>query len=205
MQRELSAQLTAMQASITPHMLANSLFGLQELLVRGQWKKARMFTEGLGQLLKAAYTGKKGVYRHLTNELEEIKQFVAIQQLRFHFDFQLKIDMPGTGALPDMPTGLLQPVVENAIKYNLSATSSGGILTINVLPFEDGIKIMIEANSLSGNNRVGGSPWEGTGFGLEWVKTRLSVHNQLYPASPILLDTYFEENHSRVSFYFKNT
>lgn len=206
MQRELSAQLTAMQASITPHMLANSLFGLQELLVSGQWKKAKKFTEGLGQLLKAAYTGKKGVYRHLTHELDEIKQYVAIQQLRFHFDFQLVMDLTSPGGLPEMPTGILQPVVENAIKYNLSASSAKGVLCIKVQPLADGIIIVIEAGSVSDQSQaLGCAPWSGTGFGLDWVKSRLSVHNQLYPASPVLLDTCFSANHSRVSFHFKNT
>ena len=203
-QSQLTQQLMVMQSQLAPHMMFNSLTALQDLIENRKWSQVKKFTDELNTLLKDTFLRKAEMYSKLQTELSNLEHFIGIQQLRFGFNYKVEVENPDWLNAMDIPTGLVQPVVENAIKYNLSNPDIHGNLHIRV--FADRVHVSIHI-SASNTSKVEGPfpiPKTSTGFGLSWVKTRIKIHNLMYPYQPIILQLNLDPDSSEVNFKFCN-
>jgi hypothetical protein len=201
-QTDLSTRMLAMQALITPHMMRNALTALQDLLIQGRWGQASRFADALGSLLHRSYKGQRELYHCLEDECEMIMAFTEVQQLRQ--SFALTIALPENKGWQhwQIPAGLLQPVVENALKYNL-ADVMDGCLVIAATVAKDDVILTVSASGKSSKTNLQ-KPEGGTGFGLQWVEERLVLHNRMYPEAKISLHTELSPTCSQVTFHCKN-
>jgi len=127
--RLMESQLQALQQQLHPHFLFNTLHAISTLVYRDP-EKADLMVERLSDLLRVSLR-KVGVQEvELAEELEYLRAYLDIEQI--HFGNRLRIEYRVDAAAMDalVPTLILQPLVENAIRHGLEPMTRAGTLTI---------------------------------------------------------------------------
>ena len=168
----LEARLDALQSQINPHFLFNTLNSISSL-VRFDPDTARQLIVKLASILRRLL-GKHDAFVHFREEVDFIDDYLEIEVVRFGSD-KLRVikDLSSDSLDVIVPSMLLQPLVENAIKHGLSARIDGGSIFISSRI--DGEKLIIEVEDdgvgySSNNVRLGQA-----GIGMANVKERLEV------------------------------
>lgn len=128
--RLMESQLQALQQQLHPHFLFNTLHAISTLVHRDP-DKADLMIERLSDLLRVTLR-KVGVQEvELAEELEYLRAYLDIEQI--HFGHRLRIEYRIDAAAMDalVPTLILQPLVENAIRHGLEPMTRTGTLTID--------------------------------------------------------------------------
>ena len=190
------AQLNALEARINPHFLYNSLNSIAGL-VHQDPDKAEEMTIQLSKLFRYTTGRNEGHHHSVAEELEIVKSYLDIEQMRFGNRLQFSIDV-----IPDLlemkiPRFLLQPLVENAIKHGISQLLESGKIEIKIEQKGEMIQFTIHDNGPAFKEEVGG------GYGLRSIKDKLnliygekallSVQNNDYKAVIISLPLSEEE------------
>ena len=105
-----------------------------------------------------------------------------MEQLRFEFKYTIQIDRLINIYETEIPSLLLQPLVENAIKHGIAHLGSKGSILINLDLLDKDILITIT------DNGKGFSQETETGFGIQLTKDRIAMINKIQPESPIVMD-----------------
>ena len=127
--RLMESQLQALQQQLQPHFLFNTLHAISTLVHRDP-DKADLMVERLSDLLRVTLR-KVGVQEvELAEELEYLRAYLDIEQI--HFGNRLRVEYRVDAAAMDalVPTLILQPLVENAIRHGLEPMTRAGTLTI---------------------------------------------------------------------------
>ena len=129
LERQLSAaHLRALQAQLEPHFLFNTLNAITTLVELGRQPEAVEMLSHLNSILKSTLKRSTPEKVPLAQELEMIDNYLAIEQVRFadRLQVQIKVD---PGALDGLvPCFLLQPIVENAIRYGIAPSINEGVI-----------------------------------------------------------------------------
>ena len=122
-------ELDALRMRLHPHFLFNSLQNISVLTEHDPRTGSRMLTK-LGELLRASLGRDSGPDTTLESEIALTNAYLAIEQMRFGDRLSSAVHMaPGTERAR-VPTFLLQPIVENAIRHGLQKAGDGGLITI---------------------------------------------------------------------------
>ncbi|HEX9002400.1 MAG TPA: histidine kinase [Blastocatellia bacterium] len=124
------AQLQALRMQIQPHFLFNTLNAIT-VLVRDQRNQAavRMLT-GLGELLRVVLSQSNTPMVTLQEEVEFIHKYLEIEQTRFADRLKVSIDLAPETLPALVPSFILQPLVENAVKHGISQIPGAGLIEI---------------------------------------------------------------------------
>lgn len=136
-----NAQVAVMLSQIHPHFLYNALNTLQHICE----KDGALAAEAIGHFSKYL----RGNMDSLTNdhpipflhELEHVKHYLYIQQLRFGDRLRIQYDLQLTNFY--IPTLTLQPIVENAIRHGITKQARGGCVTISTRQMNEEIWILV--------------------------------------------------------------
>ena len=116
-------QVTAIRAQMNPHFVFNALNSIQYFVYSGEVDKANEYLTDFSKLMRLILQQSKNSFITLENEIEILSLYIKIEALRFTDDFQYKIivddstqEQLDTLMLPSM---IIQPFVENAIKHGL--------------------------------------------------------------------------------------
>lgn len=125
-------ELQNLKSQLNPHFLFNALNSVNALMAKDP-EKARTMNSKLAQLLRFSLDGYDKRFVTLKEEIEFIHNYLDIEKVRF--GDKLKVHEKIDTALLDtkIPSMLLQPLVENAIKHGISREAKGGELTIQIL------------------------------------------------------------------------
>jgi sensor histidine kinase YesM len=162
------AQLDALEARINPHFLYNSLNSIAGL-IHEMPDKAEEMTIQLSKLFRYTTGRNEDNFHPVSEELEIIKSYLAIEQVRFGNRLQYQIDCEETIASHQIPRFLLQPLVENAIKHGISKVASEGKIRIEIRKNDTSILIKIHDNGPDFGEMLGG------GFGLRSIREKLKL------------------------------
>jgi len=133
LERELSrAQLHVLQAQLEPHFLFNSLNAVASLVDLNRNKEAANVLSHLNTILRTALSRGASEKVPLTDELRVIESYLAIQHARFADRLQVTLDTTPEALDGLVPSFLLQPLVENAIKHGIAPMENGGLLELSV-------------------------------------------------------------------------
>lgn len=164
--REL--ELKTLKAHINPHFIFNSLNSIRALVDENPERARRAITE-LSNLLRSSMQTEKLQLVSLQHELDIIKDYLALETIRFEDRLQVQMEIePATLDLP-VPPMMLQTLVENAIKHGISTRINGGWIKIRSL-IRDGQHFLEVANSGNLNGTV-----ITAGFGLSSTQNRLQI------------------------------
>jgi ligand-binding sensor domain-containing protein len=168
------AKLHALQAQLRPHFLANTLNSILTLIGTDSLRARRM-VERLGDLLRASLETDPGQIVTLDRELGVLDLYLSIEQMRFRDRLEIVVDVDPTAREADVPSFLLQPIVENAIKHGLRGKSGHGEVRIFARAEGDRLQLRVEDNGPGLAAPGGARP---TGIGLRNTRQRLET---LYP------------------------
>jgi PAS domain-containing protein len=143
-------QQIAMRAAMNPHFLYNALNSIQYYVTHNERLNAITYLSKFSKLMRAILDGSLSKTIQLSNELDILKLYIEIEQIRFSdkFDFILNLADPLAPENFDVPPLLIQPYVENAILHGLYNRTTKGLLRIDVSTTEDTLFIAIEDNGI---------------------------------------------------------
>jgi len=129
LQKQLSAaHLQALQMQLEPHFLFNTLNAITTLVELGRQKEAAEMLAHLNAILKSTLKRTTPEKVPLSQELEIMESYLAIEQVRFadRLRIEIKVDPSALDGL--VPCFLLQPIVENAIRHGISNCENEGLV-----------------------------------------------------------------------------
>jgi signal transduction histidine kinase len=155
------ARLQLLKMQLQPHFLFNTLNTIAELVHDNPSEAERMIA-GLGTLLRETLEGGLSDLVPLTRELDLLDRYVGIQRVRFGERLAVTIHAAEDVRTALVPSLVLQPLVENAIKYGLAASLDAGRIDIHAVRV--GASLVIEVND-DGAGFAPGDVREGLGIG----------------------------------------
>lgn len=162
------AELASLRQQLQPHFLFNSLNSINALIGL-QPQKARTMIQQLSDFLRGTLKKDQKEWTSLEDELQHLQLYLEIEKVRFGHRLNATVKNEANGA--QLPVMLLQPVVENAIKFGLYDTTE--TVTITIAAKEENKNLLIEVtNPFDPETSL---PQKGTGFGLRSVQRRLSL------------------------------
>jgi two-component system LytT family sensor kinase len=175
----LEARLDALQRQINPHFLFNTLNSIASL-VRSRPELAREMIVKLGNILRALLQD-RDAFVPLGEELEFTDDYLDIEVVRFGEKLRVVKEIADDTLSVEVPSMLLQPLIENSIKHGLEPRISGGTVTLRSRLVAGRLMIEIEDDGVGvepGRDvtaPVSGLVREGTGIGMKNVRERMEV------------------------------
>lgn len=170
------AELFKLRQQMQPHFLYNSLNSISALIMIAPDRAQEMIGK-LSDFLRSSVKREAEDVIPIAEELNYIQSYLAIESVRFGDRLRVQFDKQYTDDAT-IPPFLLQPILENAIKFGLYGKT--GAVTIDIHIALDGPMLTI---SITNPYEPGAQPPTGTGFGLEGIQRRLYL---LYARADLL-------------------
>jgi two-component sensor histidine kinase len=166
------AQLKMLRYQLNPHFLFNTLNAISTLILEQQIEAANRMVTKLSNFLRYSLDNDPMLKITLAQEIKALKLYLDIEKVRFedHLNLQLDIEEGADKAL--IPSLLLQPLVENAIKYAIARSENGGTLRIAARVFAGDLLLEVSDNG-PGAELVDGEIPGAKGVGLRNTRERL--------------------------------
>jgi len=161
-------ELKTIKAHINPHFIFNALNSIRALVDENPERARTAITE-LSNILRSSMTSDKVETVTLEKELNIVKDYLALEQIRFEERLQVQFHIDEDTLDQPVPPMMLQTLVENAIKHGISKTVAGGHIEI-ISDFKDNHHELIIRNT----GHLNGSANE-VGFGIGSTKNRLNL------------------------------
>jgi two-component system, LytTR family, sensor kinase len=160
------ARLSALRTQLDPHFLFNTLHAVSALVERDP-RGVRKMISRLSELLRHNLEGAGEQEVPLEQEMKVTERYLEIMQIRFQGKLELEIRMDDAAAGALVPSLVLQPLVENAIKHGVSKTGGTGIIQITAA--RRGERVLLRVL----DNGPGPAAEAGEGVGLRNTRARL--------------------------------
>ena len=157
-----SARLRALQSQLNPHFLFNALNGIATLIREGDRTRAADTVDTLSDFLRLTLQKLDSPEIPVREELAFVEQYLRIQRLRFGSSFRATVDTDPETQDALVPTLILQPLVENAVRHGVLARAQGGALSVSIRRRDDVLVITVEDDG-PGLGDQGAHPY-GVGF-----------------------------------------
>lgn len=167
-----SAQLEMLRYQLNPHFLFNTLNSISTLVLLKQTERANAMLSRLASFLRYSLVGEREGLATVAQEAEALKLYLDIERTRFEARLRTRFDIAPDVMEARLPSLLLQPVVENAIKYAVTPSEDGADILVDARRMGDRLVITI-ADTGPG---LGAVPAEagGTNVGLANIRDRLA-------------------------------
>jgi two-component system, LytTR family, sensor kinase len=153
----VQARLDALVGQLQPHFLFNTLHTISAFVLEDPKQANRMITR-LSELLRQSFNRERGPLVTLEEELELLDHYVAIQEARFGDRLRVTFRVDPLAASAAVPTLLLQPLVENAIRHGVVPNGDVAEISIAAVRERDRLHLEVRDNGPGpgGNSGVGG-------------------------------------------------
>ena len=172
-----AAQVRALRYQVNPHFLFNTLNSLSSLVMTGRADRAETMLMALSTFFRTSLSLDPTADVTLAQEIDLQRLYLDIEKARFPDRLQVEIDVPQELEHASLPALILQPIVENAIKYGVSKSRKTVIVRIEARHMGDGRMVVDISNRLKhgGPDKLPAATHEGTGLGLANVCQRLEA------------------------------
>ena len=165
------AELRSLRYQVNPHFLFNTLNSLSSLVMIGKPKEAEAMIQNLSNFYRTSLSSDPLEDVTLAEEVELQRLYLEIESVRYPKRLRVKIDIPDAVMGQHVPALILQPLVENAIKYGVSRTTRPVELTISAKSEGDVLILSV----LDDGEAVDPDHVGGNGIGLANVRDRLEA------------------------------
>ena len=168
--RLAQARLQALQMQLNPHFLFNSLHSIAALMHKDVEAADTMISR-LGELLRAALDSGESQEVTLRQELEFLKRYLELEQIRFGSRLAVAIETPAETLDAQVPNLIMQPLVENAVRHGIEPHSRPGLINLRAQRTGDELTLEVRDN---GEGLRGSGP-RPDGVGLSNTRARLQA------------------------------
>jgi len=172
-----AAQVRALRYQVNPHFLFNTLNSLSSLVMTNRSDRAENMLLALSTFFRTSLSLDPSADVTLAEEIDLQRLYLDIEMARFPDRLQVEIDVPQELEQARLPALLLQPIVENAIKYGVSKSRKTVVVRIEARHL-DNHRMLLEISNLlkhGGKEELPAATHEGTGVGLANVCQRLEA------------------------------
>jgi len=174
--RLAQAQLDVLRMQLQPHFLFNTLHTISAFMQEGEIEAADRMITRLSDLLRLALDSAGRQEVPLRQEMDFLSRYLEIQQIRFQDQLRMRLEVPDELLDACVPSLMLQPLVENAIRHGVTPRAEGGEVTVTVAREDGRLRIVVRDDG-PGLSVSGARSGNGSGVGLANTRARLE---QLY-------------------------
>ncbi len=196
-----SAQLAMLRYQLNPHFLFNTLNSISTLVLLRQTERANAMLARLSSFLRYTLANEPTAQVTLVQEVETLKLYLEIEKMRFEDRLRPHFRIDAQAIAARLPSLLLQPLIENAIKYAVTPSETGADIWVRAERQGNGVRIEV-ADSGPGN-AISLSNAQSTGVGLANIRDRLaqayggaqafSTRKNEHGGFSVVIDIPFEE------------
>ena len=171
-----SAQLAMLRYQLNPHFLFNTLNSISTLVLLKQTDRANAMLSRLSSFLRYTLINEPTAQVTIEQEVETLKLYLEIEKMRFEDRLRPVFNIDPAVAQARLPSLLLQPLVENAIKYAVTPKEEGAEISVTAQPAGENVRIIVSDTGPGlneGLTRPTTMISEGTGVGLANIRDRL--------------------------------
>jgi len=179
----ISSQLAAIRAQMNPHFLYNTLNSIQDLILNDEIKKTNYYLSRFSSLMRRILEFSQKDYVTIEEECEMLQGYLELEKLRFGKDFSFHIHHTDAFEVlrTEIPSLIVQPFVENAIKHGLLHKKGEKKLMVSFTNKDKNTIVTIEDNGI-GRQRAGEiqkrSTLQHQSFASSAVNNRLNLINR---------------------------
>lgn len=166
------ARLDALSMQMNPHFLFNTLTAISGLIAQERKAEAREVIQRLGELLRQSLGNGNGAFSTVAREAALLEDYLYIQRLRFSDRLSARVDIDRDARDLLIPTMLLQPLVENAIRHGVEPREGKGTVQVSVRREADSVRISIADSGRGFSLGQDGRPTR-EGIGIANTRERL--------------------------------
>jgi two-component system LytT family sensor kinase len=191
-QKEISkAQLNSIRSQLNPHFMFNALAGIQNLMNQNKIDEANRYLGKFARLTRNVLDQNELI--SLAEEKELLEDYLQMEQLRFGFTYEIEIDRLIDLNI-EIPSMLLQPFVENAVKHGIASEAANGNIKLYFKQQNKNLVLSIK------DNGVGfATDQTYSGLGLQLSKNRISLLNSIYTETPFILEIKSDPNGTTIN------
>ena len=167
------AQLAMLRYQLNPHFLFNTLNSISTLVLLKQTERANIMLSRLSSFLRYTLANEPTAHVTLQQEAETLKLYLEIEKMRFDERLRPHFDIDERVARARLPSLLLQPLVENAIKYAVTPQEEGADITVSARLAGERVQIAV-SDTGPGLIEAKPRPTLSTGVGLANIRERLA-------------------------------
>lgn len=139
--RLVRASLDALKMQLHPHFLFNTLNSITSLIRNDRAREAEDIVAGLGELLRRSLDHKQEAMDTLERELDFLRRYFEIERIRFQDRLKVEFDIDPKCLRAQVPSLLLQPLAENAMKHGISKDPAARLLRVSAQ--RDGTRLLL--------------------------------------------------------------
>jgi len=165
------AQLQMLRYQLNPHFMFNTMNAISTLIYKHENDKANEMLDKLCEFFRYTLDQNANSKTTLQKELELLELYLSIEKVRFAERLTINMQINDNTLDCQVPSMLLQPLVENAIKYAIEPRKKAGFVTISAEKVNNRLIIDVIDNGNGQNNKVS----NGFGIGMTNTKARLDA------------------------------
>ncbi|GAA5524399.1 hypothetical protein Maes01_00956 [Microbulbifer aestuariivivens] len=169
------SQLKMLRYQLNPHFLFNTLNAISTLILDNDGRTANSMVSRLSQFLRHSLDNDPMQKVTLAREVEALMLYLDIEKVRFADRLGVSVDLEGDSPRALVPSLLLQPLVENAIKYGISQREWGGEITICARVFAGELLLEVRDNGPGMSEEQLQALGSGRGVGIRNTCERLDA------------------------------
>lgn len=181
---QLQHQITYLQSQLQPHFIFNALNSIQGLINKRNIEDANIYISKFGALLHEVIGKSDKTMQPLATEIKQVEYYLQLEQLRFKFQYAIAVAGNVNTTEISIPTMLLQPFVENAIKHGIVEKKEAGIIEVVISRSNNDLHIEIKDNGKGYDINT-----TKAGRGNAMVEERIQALNSLLKDQTIQLTT----------------
>ncbi|MEO1730171.1 MAG: histidine kinase [Pseudomonadota bacterium] len=175
-----AAQLAMLRYQLNPHFLFNTLNSISTLVLLKQTEPANAMLTRLSSFLRHTLITEPGSQVTLEQEVETLQLYLDIERMRFEERLRTQFEIEEIALSARLPSMLLQPLIENSIKYAVGAQEEGALISLTACVIGQHLRLSVEdtgpgaelsPGSFTPGNRV--TAPTSTGVGLANIRNRL--------------------------------
>ncbi len=167
-----SAQLAMLRYQLNPHFLFNTLNSISTLVLLKQTERANVMLSRLSSFLRYTLANEPTAHVTLAQEVETLKLYLEIEKMRFEERLRTRFDIQDAATHARLPSLLLQPLVENAIKYAVTPCEEGAEISVEARLIGERVQLIV-SDTGPGLNESNVQHTLSTGVGLANIRDRL--------------------------------
>ena len=173
----MRAEQRALRAQMNPHFIFNALNAIQNFIVHNKMDEAYSYLGKFSKLVRTVLHSSEHSWTPVSEEVKMLELYLSLESLRFESKFTYEIDASGwTDPTTEIPTMIVQPMVENAIIHGLLPMEGDDKqVRISFIQTRESAKICIEDNGVGMNKGLGGETPDRKSRGVSLTAERLSL------------------------------